>query len=734
MSIAACWPAQDDGSVVIVTVGYLTNLRDLLASKPDAISPLGGPALVRQKVSRWVCMGGRYPEHLNPGVFGNFKPDPSSAVIAARDWPGPIYFTGLGDDIHTGGRLQETPADNPVRRVYELYLGERKTRPSWDPIGVLFGVRSEADFWKIHTGGHNHIFENGTNQWRDGPETNHRLVELQPDAARPLRETLDQLMVQAPRAKPETRLRHDQPRSWWSLGLACSDWSDDSTLGGCTPIFVIRQFDSDRDMASRVFPDSTDTPQLPSKRSVSCFSPAKMPAACRREFHVGSLARCPHRPAEMPAACRREFHVGSLRTAAPHHHRRCPPLAGGSFTLAPYATPPADHAEMPAACRREFHVGSLRNAARTTPPDARRLPAGVSRWFPTQRRPAQPPQMPAACRREFHVGSLRNDCPAQQRRDARRLPAGVSRWLPYATTAPHNSPDARRLPAGVSRWFPTHDATRTTTPRCPPLAGGSFTLFPYATTARTNTPQMPAACRREFHVGSLRTSCPRTPARCPPLAGGSFTLFPYATLPPQTRRRCPPLAGGSFTLVPYATLPRQTRLKMPAACRRELHVGRPRGGGCHVTVGSRRRPNRYFPQIRPAGIEAERPGIRILNVEADGVELALLASLQPTDSVATGASKIKGAVSKNLKELATSSSMSPPLGTGYFACTTGPRTSGELNRYLEDQCEHHGYHTRRNPPVYLRTWPIADQSETPAGKRRASCVGRCGGGAARPPT
>jgi REP element-mobilizing transposase RayT len=50
---------------------------------------------------------------------------------------------------------------------------------------------------------------------------------------------------------------------------------------------------------------------------------------------------------------------------------------------------------------------------------------------------------------------------------------------------------------------------------------------------------------------------------------------------------------------------------------------------CHVFYRwqSRwRRPNRYFPQIRPAEIEAERPGIRILNVEADGVELALLAS------------------------------------------------------------------------------------------------------------
>lgn len=196
---------QDDGTVVIVSVGYLTNLRDLLASKPDTVSPLGGPDLVRKKVTRWVCMGGRYPEHLHPGVFGNFKPDPSSAVIAARDWPGPIYFTGLGSDIHTGGRLSETPAANPVRRVYELYLGEKKTRPSWDPIGVLFGVRSEWDIWKIHTGGHNHIFENGTNQWRDGPETHHRLVKLQPDTAERLRETLDELMAQVPRASQHCR-------------------------------------------------------------------------------------------------------------------------------------------------------------------------------------------------------------------------------------------------------------------------------------------------------------------------------------------------------------------------------------------------------------------------------------------------------------------------------------------------------------------------------------------------
>ena len=193
--------AQPDNSVVVVTVGYLTNLRDLLASKPDSTSPFDGAALVRKKVKRWVCMGGRYPKSMEPGNWGNFRPDASSAVIAARDWPREIFFSGLGDRIHTGSRLSETPAANPVRRVYKLYLGDKKTRPSWDHIGVLFAIRSKAEFWKVRTDGHNHISETGTNQWREGPETNHRLVELRPGVEKALVKTLDELMIEAPRTQ-----------------------------------------------------------------------------------------------------------------------------------------------------------------------------------------------------------------------------------------------------------------------------------------------------------------------------------------------------------------------------------------------------------------------------------------------------------------------------------------------------------------------------------------------------
>lgn len=191
--------AQPDDSVIVLTVGYLTNLRNLLASQPDSTSPLDGVALVRKKVKRWVCMGGRYPKSMEPGNWGNFRPDASSAVIAARDWPGEIFFSGLGDSIHTGSRLSETPAANPVRRVYRLYLGDKKTRPSWDHIGVLFAIRDKAEFWTIRTGGHNHISETGTNEWIEGPETNHRLVELRSGMEKALVKTLDELMIEAPR-------------------------------------------------------------------------------------------------------------------------------------------------------------------------------------------------------------------------------------------------------------------------------------------------------------------------------------------------------------------------------------------------------------------------------------------------------------------------------------------------------------------------------------------------------
>lgn len=52
---------QPDSSVTIVTVGFLSNLKNLLQSKPDAFSPLNGKDLVEKKVKHWVAMAGKFP-------------------------------------------------------------------------------------------------------------------------------------------------------------------------------------------------------------------------------------------------------------------------------------------------------------------------------------------------------------------------------------------------------------------------------------------------------------------------------------------------------------------------------------------------------------------------------------------------------------------------------------------------------------------------------------------------
>jgi purine nucleosidase len=194
--------AQPDASVVIVTVGYVTNLRDLLRSKPDKHSKLDGTQLVRTKVKRWVCMGGRYPANLRHGGYGNFMPDPGAVVEAVAKWPGTIYFSGLGTNVLTGRTLDKTPADNPIRRAYKLYLKNKPTRPSWDQTALLFAVRPDAPYWKLRTKGSNLIHPNGTNRWVDKPNLDHHvLVEFAHDrgVVRTVTRTIEGLMMRPPR-------------------------------------------------------------------------------------------------------------------------------------------------------------------------------------------------------------------------------------------------------------------------------------------------------------------------------------------------------------------------------------------------------------------------------------------------------------------------------------------------------------------------------------------------------
>lgn len=200
---------QPDQSVIIVTVGYLTNLAYLLKSPADQISPLTGKELVRQKVKHLVCMGGRYPYQQDPSKWGNFKPDPASVQWVSQEWPTRIIFTGGGDfsnSIQTGRESFDfSPSSNPVSMAYEIYLkGWRDWHHSADLIAVYVSVRGWEEYFQLQTQGYNHIFDDGTLIWRLQPDDiRHQLVDqLKPDID-PARvaEVFDDLMMQQVKAK-----------------------------------------------------------------------------------------------------------------------------------------------------------------------------------------------------------------------------------------------------------------------------------------------------------------------------------------------------------------------------------------------------------------------------------------------------------------------------------------------------------------------------------------------------
>jgi REP element-mobilizing transposase RayT len=97
-------------------------------------------------------------------------------------------------------------------------------------------------------------------------------------------------------------------------------------------------------------------------------------------------------------------------------------------------------------------------------------------------------------------------------------------------------------------------------------------------------------------------------------------------------------------------------------------------------------------------------GIHVFECDSRPTETRVLLSLQPSESLSACASKLKGRVSKWLREQLGLRDPTTLLARGYFACTAGGSTTGKVEAYLEAQGDHHGYSQRPLAPVFVRTW------------------------------
>ncbi len=195
--------SQPDHSVIILTIGYLTNLRNLLASEPDSHSDLNGQELVEQKVKKWVCMGGQFPEGLESNI-GRYEHE--AAIEAINNWPTEIIFSGweIGR-MDTGHDILDLPPSNPVRRAYELF--DRIPHKSWDQVATLFAARGlddgpAAHYWEFSDPGYIEIEEAGDNagynRWVDDPEGTQRYLR-QVGSDDDIAEDINELMYHLPK-------------------------------------------------------------------------------------------------------------------------------------------------------------------------------------------------------------------------------------------------------------------------------------------------------------------------------------------------------------------------------------------------------------------------------------------------------------------------------------------------------------------------------------------------------
>jgi len=169
---------QPDGSVTIVTVGFLTNLSNLLKSKADNYSALNGSQLVAKKVRKLVSMAGGFPGGREYNIFI----DSVSSKYVFDNWPGEIIFSGfeIGSRIFTGLRLiQPSIGNSPVKDVFRISIPfseeDRNGRMSWDQTAVLISVYGTEGYFET-VRGKIVVANDGSNSWVHDTAGSHQYV------------------------------------------------------------------------------------------------------------------------------------------------------------------------------------------------------------------------------------------------------------------------------------------------------------------------------------------------------------------------------------------------------------------------------------------------------------------------------------------------------------------------------------------------------------------------------
>lgn len=194
---------QHDSSVTIISVGFSTNLANLLSTSADEYSDLSGKDLVAKKVKLLSIMAGSFEGDLIQEY--NVVKDVEAARKVFEIWPTKIVVSPFEVGIsimYPASSIENdfnwTPL-HPVVVAYNQYLPMPYDRPTWDLTSVLYAVEGNEDYFNMSLPGTISVDENGYTQYVEDPNGQHQYLKVTPEQAEKIKERFIEIITAKPK-------------------------------------------------------------------------------------------------------------------------------------------------------------------------------------------------------------------------------------------------------------------------------------------------------------------------------------------------------------------------------------------------------------------------------------------------------------------------------------------------------------------------------------------------------
>lgn len=189
---------QDDNSVVIIAVGFSTNLQRLMHSGPDEISEMTGMELIRKKVRGLYMMAGEFEDTAGKSEEYNIRTDRKAAEEVFSAWPTDIVtspfevgskilypVSSILNDFKYAGK-------HPLVEAYKVYKPMPYDRPMWDPSAVLYAIEPDMGYFSLSGPGKITVDQTSMTWFSPEKEGKHRYLKIEePQQAKALGRMLE---------------------------------------------------------------------------------------------------------------------------------------------------------------------------------------------------------------------------------------------------------------------------------------------------------------------------------------------------------------------------------------------------------------------------------------------------------------------------------------------------------------------------------------------------------------